>query len=140
MNAGGAEIGETLYSLAVGVVRRRDRTLSLTAASTLATLERTGPRRITDLAVTEEVAQPSMTALVTQLEQVGFAERRRDPGDARAVLVAITRSGRQHLQQRRRTGSVALAALVGKLADADAAALDAALPALRNLIDLIAEN
>ena len=56
------------------------------------------------------------------------------------MWVAITRAGRQHLQQRRRTGSVALAALVGKLADEDAAALNASLPALRNLIDLIAEN
>ena len=53
-----------------------------TAASTLVTLERTGPRRLTDLAVNEEVTQPSMTALVTQLEELGLAERRRNPADA----------------------------------------------------------
>ena len=49
----------------------------------LATLEGTGPRRLTDLAVNEGVTQPSMTAVVTQLEDLGFAERRRDPGDGR---------------------------------------------------------
>ena len=60
---------------------------------------------MTDLAVNEEVTQPSMTALVTQLEELGFAERRRDPTDARVVLVAITRAGRQHLRSMRRDGA-----------------------------------
>ena len=40
--------------------------MSLTSLSTLATLELTGPRRITDLAANEGVTQPSMTALVTR--------------------------------------------------------------------------
>ena len=97
-------LGETLFALAGIAIRRRDRTLGLTAASTLVTLERTGARRLTDLAVNEDVTQPSMTALVTQLEKLGLAERRRDPADARVVLVAITRAGRQHLRGMRRAG------------------------------------
>jgi DNA-binding MarR family transcriptional regulator len=133
-------LGETLFTLAGVAIRRRDRSLSLTAASTLVTLERTGPRRLTDLAVSEEVTQPSMTVLVTQLEGLGLVERRRDAGDARVVLVAITDAGRGRLLALRRGGAVALTTLIDKLDDSQAEALDAALPALRRLIELAAES
>ena len=63
-------LGEALAALASLAVRRTSRQLGLTATSTLATLERTGPRRLTDLAVNEGVAQPSMTAVVTQLQDL----------------------------------------------------------------------
>jgi DNA-binding MarR family transcriptional regulator len=132
-------LGETLFGLAAVAIRRRDRGLGLTAASTLVTLERTGPRRLTDLAVSEEVTQPSMTVLVTQLEGLGLAERRRDPADARVVLVAITEAGRERLRELRRVGAEALAELIGKLDEPEARALDAALPALLRLNELAAE-
>jgi DNA-binding MarR family transcriptional regulator len=133
-------LGEALYTFAAGVIRRRSRTLSLTALSTLATLEQTGPRRLTDLAVAEEITQPSMTSLVTQLEQLGFAERRRDRADARVVLVAITRAGRQLLRERRRAGAQTLTELIDKLDERDADQLRAALPALLRLVDLVAQG
>jgi DNA-binding MarR family transcriptional regulator len=135
-----AVLGETLVGLAGIAIRHRDRTLGLTAASTLATLERTGPRRLTDLAVNEEVTQPSMTAVVTQLERLGLAVRRRDPADARVVLVAITRVGRQHLRAMRRAGASVLTGLIDKLYEEEAAALNAALPALLRLIELADEG
>jgi DNA-binding MarR family transcriptional regulator len=133
-------LGETLYALAAGIIRRRSRTLSLTALSTLATLERTGPRRLTDLAVVEEITQPSMTSLVSQLEQLGLAERLRDRTDARVVLVSITRAGRQVLRSRRRVGAEALTEMINKLDEQDAVDLTAALPALLRLVDVIAES
>jgi DNA-binding MarR family transcriptional regulator len=140
MAKGNEALGEALYTLAAGVIRRRSRTLSLTALSTLATLERTGPRRLTDLAVSEEITQPSMTSLVTQLEQLGVAERLRDPADARVVLVAITGAGQQLLRERRRVGAEALTELIDKLDEQAAAELNAALPALLRLIDVVAES
>jgi DNA-binding MarR family transcriptional regulator len=133
-------LGEALYSLASGLIRRRSRTLSLTAMSTLATLDRTGPRRLTDLAVAEEITQPSMTSLVTQLERSGLAERRRDRVDARVVLVAITPAGRQLLRKRRQAGAEALTELIDELDEQDAADLKAALPALLRLVDAVAES
>jgi DNA-binding MarR family transcriptional regulator len=133
-------LGEALYTLAAGVIRRRSRTYSLTALSTLATLEQTGPRRLTDLAVAEEITQPSMTSLVTQLEQLGLAERRRDRADARVVLVAITRAGRQLMRERRRAGAQALTELIDKLDEQDADELHAALPALLRLADVVAQG
>ena len=88
----------------------------------------------------EDVTQPSMTALVTQLEKLGLAERRRDPADARVVLVAITRAGRQHLRAMRRAGAAMLTGLIDELDEQDAGALTAALPALLRLAELAAEN
>jgi DNA-binding MarR family transcriptional regulator len=133
-------IGEALFSLAPLAIRNRSRELSLTAASTLAALDQTGPRRLTDLAVNEQVTQPSMTALVTQLEDLGFAERRRDPGDGRVVLVAITPAGKQYRRSMRRAGASVFTALIDKLAEDDVAALIAALPALRHLLELAGEG
>jgi DNA-binding MarR family transcriptional regulator len=140
MTQGNEDLGEALYTLAAGVIRRRSRTLSLTALSTLATLERTGPRRLTDLSVTEEITQPSMTSLVSQLEQSGLAERRRDRLDGRVVLVAITRAGRQLMRERRRAGAQVLTELIDKLDEQDAAELKAALPALLRLVNFVSES
>ena len=140
MAQGNDALGEALYTLAAGIIRRRSRTLSLTALSTLATLEYTGPRRLTDLAVVEEITQPSMTSLVTQLEQLGLAERRRDRVDARVVLVAITHAGRQLIRKRRRAGAQALTELIDKLDEQDVTELNAALPALLRLVDVVAES
>jgi DNA-binding MarR family transcriptional regulator len=137
---GNEVLGEALYTLAAGIIRRRSRTVSLTALSTLATLERTGPRRLTDLAVAEEITQSSMTSLVTHLEQLGLAERRRDRLDGRVVLVAMTRAGRQLLRTRRRVGAAAVTELIDKLDEQDAADLSAVLPALLRLADVVAES
>jgi DNA-binding MarR family transcriptional regulator len=133
-------IGETLFALTSFAVRQRGREVSLTAASTLATLARTGPRRLTDLAVNEGVTQPSMTAVVSQLEDLGFAERGRAPGDGRVVLVAITRAGTQYLHSVRCAAASVFTALVDKLGEEEVAALRAALPALRHLLDLAGED
>jgi Transcriptional regulators len=57
--------------------------LSLTAAATLATLERSGPRRLTALAVQEGVTQPAMTQLIARLQDAGLVDREADPADGR---------------------------------------------------------
>ena len=75
-------IGEALYGLMTLAVRNGPREISLTSASTLATLDRTGARRLTDLAVIEGVTQPSMSVLVTGLEASALAERRPDPAES----------------------------------------------------------
>jgi DNA-binding MarR family transcriptional regulator len=107
--------------------------MSLTSLSTLATLDRTGPRRITDLAVVEAVAQPSMTAVVRNLERAGLVERREDPSDGRVALVALTEEGSRFLRARRRAGAAAFGRLIDQLPADEAAALAAAVPALEHL-------
>jgi DNA-binding MarR family transcriptional regulator len=129
-------VAEALYRLVSAAVRQQPREISLTSASTLATVERTGPRRITDLAAIEGVTQPSMTALVTVLERAGLVERRQDPSDQRVVLVALTTAGTDYLRSRRRAGAEAFARLIDKLPPDETAMLLAAAPALQHLHEL----
>ncbi|HZR51060.1 MAG TPA: MarR family transcriptional regulator [Streptosporangiaceae bacterium] len=136
MSEARSAIAEALFRLVAGVVVQQPRDLSLTSVSTLATVERTGPRRITDLAVIEGVAQPSMTALVNVLERAGLVERRPAPQDQRVVLVALTAAGAGYLRARRRAGADAFAQLIGKLPADEVATLLAAAPALRHLNEL----
>jgi DNA-binding MarR family transcriptional regulator len=131
-----AAAGRALYGLISEAVRRVPRDMSLTSLSTLATLDRTGPRRVTDLAVIEGVAQPSMTTLVTVLQRSGLVERRGDPADKRVALVEITAAGSEFLRVRRRAGAEGFTELIGKLPPGEAAALAAAIPALVHLHEL----
>ncbi|GAB4058060.1 MarR family transcriptional regulator [Catellatospora paridis] len=109
--------------------------ISLSAAATLATLEREGPQRLTELAVREGVTQPAMTQIVTRLERDALAARTADPADRRVVLVEITQAGRDLLRHRRDVRAERVAALLAQLDPADRAAVEAALPALGRLAD-----
>ena len=104
--------------------------LSLTAAATLATLERSGPRRLTALAVREGVTQPAMTQLVARLQDSGLVERVADPADGRVVQVRITAEGQALLAGRRAVRAERVAVLLARLTPDEQAALAAALPAM----------
>jgi DNA-binding MarR family transcriptional regulator len=129
------ELAEALDDVVIGLRRLTldRRGLSLTAAATLSTLRRSGPSRLTDLAVTEGVSQPSMTALVARLAGAGLVQRRTDPGDRRAVLIALTPAGADLLDRRRVDRAARLAGPVGDLTEDDVRAITAALPALARL-------
>lgn len=130
------ELAGVLQNLYGTVFRHAPRDISLTSVGTLSTLDRTGPRRLTDLAVIEGITQPSMTSLVTSLEQAGLVERRKDPADRRVVLIALTESGATYVRERRRTTGELFARLLGKLPPDEVAALVAAIPALDHLREL----
>jgi DNA-binding MarR family transcriptional regulator len=132
----GAAAGAALYALVIGAVRRIPRELSLSSASTLSTLDRTGPRRITDLAAAEGLAQPSMTVLVSGLERAGLVERQADPTDRRVALIAVTPAGSDYIRARRRAGAEAFVQLIDKLPPEEAAALAGAIPAIEHLREL----
>lgn len=129
----GDGLGSALYALGSLAVRHAPRDISLTSASTLGTLERLGPQRLTRLAERQGVAQPSMTALVGRLEHDGLVERRADPGDGRAVLVALSAAGQAAVQRRRAKGAAALAALADRLPAEQQRRLHDAVAAIRCL-------
>jgi DNA-binding MarR family transcriptional regulator len=104
--------------------------LSMTAAATLATLERMGPSRLTGLAAREGVTQPAMTQLVSRLQDAGLVTREPDPADGRVVQVGITDEGRATLARRRARRAERLAGILAQLSQQERAALAAALPAL----------
>ena len=141
-NSGGAvgiaTVTEVAATLAVGLDRiiRLYRSLtppgelSLTAVSTLASIERFGPLRLTALAAREGVTQPAMTQLISRLEDAGQVRRESDPDDGRVVLVTITDEGRATLAHRRDSRAARLAVILAQLSPDHLAALDAARPAL----------
>jgi DNA-binding MarR family transcriptional regulator len=104
--------------------------LSMTAAATLASLERLGPQRLTLLAAREGVTQPAMTQLISRLEESGLVHREASPEDGRVVLVVITDEGRAVLARRRSVRSDRMAAIIAQLGPEHRAALAIALPAL----------
>ena len=107
--------------------------MSLTSAATLATLEQSGPWRLTSLAAREGVTQPAMTQLVGRLTEAGLAERCADAADGRVVQVQITPAGRDFVERRRQVRAERLSGLLTRLPPEDQAALAAALPAIRAL-------
>jgi DNA-binding MarR family transcriptional regulator len=104
--------------------------LSMTAAATLAGIERFGPQRLTLLAAREGVTQPAMTQLISRLEDAGLVRREASPEDGRVVLVVITDEGRATLARRRATRTERLAGILAQLGPDHRAALASALPAL----------
>jgi DNA-binding MarR family transcriptional regulator len=128
---------ERLYETLRRITPREE--LSLTAASTLRRLERSGPHRLCELYAPEGVTQPAMTQLVTRLEREGLAQRGGDPADGRAVVVTITDAGRAAVARRRAGRAEALSGLLQQLPAEEHAAILAALPALDRLGDLLAE-
>ncbi len=111
--------------------------LSVPTAATLSRLIRQGPQRLTDLAKSEGVSQPGMTQLVSRLEQGGYARRRADDADGRAVVVEVTAEGRALADQRRKERAAILNDLVNQLGPADQEAIKAALPAIQRLSRLL---
>jgi DNA-binding MarR family transcriptional regulator len=135
------QLAERLDDVVTGLRRLTldRRGLSLTAAATLTTLRRSGACRLTDLAASEGVSQPSMTALVGRLADAGLVQRGTDPGDRRAVLIALTPAGAELLDHRRQARAQRLAGPLDGLTDDDVAAITAALPALGRLAQSAAQ-
>jgi DNA-binding MarR family transcriptional regulator len=128
-NAVGTRIGRLAR-----VLIRETIEVSRTTLSVLATL-RERPRRITELASLERVAQPTMTVLVSRLEQRGWVERHPDPTDRRAVQVAITDAGTKVLDELIAKRTTLLAERLGELSETERETLARAIPILDRLID-----
>lgn len=125
-----ADIAVGLERLVVLIRRLSPPGLSLTAAATLATLDRSGPVRLTALAAAEGVTQPAMTQLIGRLAASGLVARQGDPDDGRVVHVQLTAKGRELAAMRRAARAGQLAGLLRVLSQADRQALAAALPAI----------
>lgn len=140
MNSGVAELAHALRPLLFRlyyVVRRQtpQLQLTLTQGSVLAELVQGGPRRMSALAELEGVRLPSMTDVVARLERLGLVNRTPDPADGRAVLVAVTEEGRRFYEELVLAREEFLRERLTALTEGDRAAIDAALPALRRLLD-----
>ena len=96
--------------------------LSRTEIGLLNTLN-DGPRRITELAALERLAQPTMTQLVQRLECEGLVARERQADDGRVVLVHLTPDGTAALEQFRTSAGAAQSAPHAAMPDDEVASL-----------------
>src|ERR1700761_8136452 len=109
--------------------------LTPTQLSALATVERSGPMRLGDVAAAEGIAPSTLTRLVTALEDRGYVERCAVPGDARASTLTITTRGHEILERIRHESTAMLAQSLAMLQPDQIALLAEALPALEQLAE-----
>lgn len=140
MPHGATSAAIAVHDLLASFIRLAPRDMSLTSIAALSTLDRRGPRRITELAASEGVTQPTVTSLVASLVRAGYVERRSDPADKRAVVVTITEAGSAYMRARRAVTSGFFAEAVEKLSPEEAEALTVAVPVIERLRELVDEQ
>jgi DNA-binding MarR family transcriptional regulator len=118
-----AAVADVLDRLVVWARRAAPSRMSSTSVTTLDSLAHSGPQRVTDLAVQQSVAQPSMTTLVNRLCHEGYAERLPHPRDGRSMLVGITAAGRRALHERHTERAAALELAISGLSPEHQSAL-----------------
>jgi len=96
-----------------------------------------GPRRITELADLEGVAQPTMTQLVKRLEAQGLVERARQTDDGRVVVVSLTEAGAVAFDGYRTQAAIALSRYLDHMSDEEIEALATATETLAELARLL---
>ncbi|HWW89181.1 MAG TPA: MarR family transcriptional regulator [Solirubrobacteraceae bacterium] len=121
-----------LVRLLVKQVRSRE--VSRTEMQVLSILSE-GPRKITELAELEGVAQPTMTLLVKRLEEQGWTQREGLPGDGRVVMISLTAAGRAAQRKFRAQFLAAMRTDLQELSDEQLRALSAATETLDSFVD-----
>lgn len=126
--------------LGVQTLRLLDREgeLPTTQMGTLMALKQ-GPLPVTTIATLSGISTASASQQITRLENAGYVERRRDPLDARGVLVVATEAGLEALRVSAAARTKRLAPAVGRLNEREREEVARALPILerffRSLLD-----
>jgi DNA-binding MarR family transcriptional regulator len=121
------------------LVRQLGGQLSRTEVAVLRTLS-DGPRRITELAELEGLAQPTMTILVNQLEAKHLVTRGRRSDDGRVVVVDLTETGSVALEEYRERLRTVLGAYLAEFSDEQVESLATATETLAQLVMLLQER
>ena len=105
--------------------------------SALGVVARQGPIRLSDLAETESMNPTMVSRVVAALDEAGFVRRRQDPDDRRAGLLEVTAAGRRtHDRLRAERGRILTEGL-DALTATERKSIEAALPALEKLTEVI---
>ena len=134
------EIADRLHSAAIHLLRRLRRVdaesgLSAPRLSALSVIVFGGPLTLGALANAEQVRPPTMTRLVSALEDEGLVVRETDATDGRLTQIRATPKGRTLLMRGRARRVAALTAEVRGLSAAERADLTRALGILDGVID-----
>ncbi len=136
-----AVLADRLHSAAIHLLRRLRREddasgLSAPRLSALSVIVFGGPLPIGALAAAEQVRVPTMSRVVSSLEQDGLVRRVPDADDKRVVRIAATATGKALLQAGRARRVSALAAEIAQLTTEQRKHLSTAVPLLEQLATL----
>jgi DNA-binding MarR family transcriptional regulator len=113
--------------------QRVDMSVTLTQVSAMATLSKHGPMSAGELAACERVQPPSMTKVLTNLEERGLVRREAHPTDRRQAIIAISDAGVALLNSERRSRDAWLSKQLALLTPEERALLRKVVPILDKL-------
>ncbi|MHA6625192.1 MarR family winged helix-turn-helix transcriptional regulator [Pseudonocardia sichuanensis] len=102
--------------------------------SALVTVEQHGPMRLSELARREAVSAPTMSRVLSALDEQGLVIRTPDPNDARGVQIVLSDAGAAKLAEVRSHRTALVARRLGRLDDDERRRIADALPALEALL------
>lgn len=115
--------------------QRADMSVTLTLVSAMATLYKRGPMSAGELAGHECVQPPSMTKVLSHLEERGLVRREPHPTDRRQAIIAITDAGVDLLESERRSRDAWLTQQLARLTPDERALLRKVVPVLDKLAE-----
>jgi len=133
------ETAERLHSASIHLLRklrREDESGSLNAPrlSALSVIVFAGPITLGDLATAEQVRPPTMTHIVSALEQRGLVVRKQNVEDGRSICLSATAAGKRLLLEGRRRRIRALVERIDALGSAEQSLLSKAAQVLSKVV------
>ena len=101
----------------------------------VATIERHGALRLSEIAERERVSRPTATAVIKRLEEEGLVRRDVDPSDSRSWLVSTTETGSAQLAAWRAQLAEGVGSLLQTLPSEDLETLSRASEILGGLLE-----
>lgn len=137
------DLADRLHSAAIHLLRqlrREDDAIGISAPrlSALSVVVFAGPLTLGQLAAAEQVKPPTMTRIVTGLEQQGLVERHSDARDGRLTQIHPTKKGRRILAAGRALRVEKLAAAVRSLDRNSRCDLESGIQIVNRVISTIA--
>jgi DNA-binding MarR family transcriptional regulator len=132
------EVANRLHSAAIHLLRRARRVdaesrLPAPQLSALSVIVYGGPITLGALAAAEQVRPPTMTRLVSSMEQGGLIDRENDDADRRVVRIKATSKGRRILEEGRDRRIAVIAESLAALSASEVAHIATALDAIEKV-------
>ena len=115
--------------------RRSDVGVGSVSWRVVATIERLGPLRLSEIAERERVSRPTATTVIKRLEEEGLVRRESDPTDSRSSLVSTTEAGSAQLAAWRAQLAEGVGSLLQTLPSEDLETLSRASEILAGLLE-----
>jgi DNA-binding MarR family transcriptional regulator len=106
-----------------------------TQLSVFGAIYRHGPLALGELAHRERLSPPTISKVVSSLEDRGLIERLRDAEDRRVCRVVVSQTGHEFIHEGRARRNAWLAARIEALSERERSALVAAIPVLERLVE-----